>query len=457
MALAVVMQLGFALLIYVNFGYTVRETRNIVERELRTVILVTDLQGLVEGMVADVRGFSETGDESFLERYLSAEQKSPSLFAELTPLLHVPEEVGAVESLRTMIEQWRTKFAQPRIAMVREHKQRAAGGAPILPEFPPFLQLAVGRSQVDAIRAKVDWIRALEDRQVVEAAERVVEAEKRLARFLWIAAAAFAAAFLAGSITLLREYRREVAVLFAGMDAAERGEYRPVPLQGGNELGHIARVFNRMVSEVQRRDEQLRDAHQALLAKHREVVGSQEERRRMEERLREAQKMEALGTLAGGIAHEFNNLELDPAPLEIQADASQIEQVLRNLVLNASEAIGEGGGTITIRTRRPLAGRAALAEAHSPPDVAENGYAVLDVVDTGHGMDEAIRARIFDPFFSTKFTGRGLGLAAVLGIVRGHGGAIRVESEPGRGSTFTVLLPAAVPVDRAVVSEAPAT
>ena len=105
MALAVVTQLGFALLIYVNYGQTVRETRNIVERELRTVILATDLQGVVEGMVANVRGFSETGDETFLERYLSAERKYASLFVELAPLLHDPEEVGAVESLRTMIEQ----------------------------------------------------------------------------------------------------------------------------------------------------------------------------------------------------------------------------------------------------------------------------------------------------------------------------------------------------------------
>jgi CheY-like chemotaxis protein len=74
-------------------------------------------------------------------------------------------------------------------------------------------------------------------------------------------------------------------------------------------------------------------------------------------------------------------------------------------------------------------------------DLQPGEYVALQVNDTGCGMDETVRARVFDPFYSTKFTGRGLGLAAVAGIVRAHKGAILVKSRPGEGSTFTVLLP----------------
>ncbi|MBJ6750556.1 response regulator [Geomonas anaerohicana] len=126
----------------------------------------------------------------------------------------------------------------------------------------------------------------------------------------------------------------------------------------------------------------------------------------------------------------------------VTADATQIRQVLMNLVINASEAIGDQSGTITITT-----GSVECTEAHPGggwlSDALQPGlYAYIKVSDTGCGMDRDTMAKIFEPFFTTKFTGRGLGMAAVLGIVRGHLGAIRVESEPGQGSTFTVVLPA---------------
>lgn len=126
-------------------------------------------------------------------------------------------------------------------------------------------------------------------------------------------------------------------------------------------------------------------------------------------------------------------LELEAELPSIQADRGQMRQVLWNLLLNAAEATGDGGGEVVVRT-----GVENIGEwAELPP----GRYVRLEVRDAGCGMDEATRARIFDPFFSTKFTGRGLGLAAVAGIVRGQKGAIFVASAPGEGACFTVLLP----------------
>ena len=250
---------------------------------------------------------------------------------------------------------------------------------------------------------------------------------------------------------------------------------------------------------------------------------AEEEQARLEDQMREVQKLESLGVLAGGIAHDFNNLlmsilgnadlallGLSPAsPARpnveeiarasqraadlcrqmlaysgkgrfvvgrydlseivqemaqmlkvsvskkailrysfaanlpaVEVDATQIRQIIMNLITNASEAIGEQGGAISISTGVMDCDRAYLSESYLDEKLPEGRYVFLEVADTGSGMDDETRRRIFDPFYTTKFTGRGLGLAAVLGIVRGHRGAIKVYSESGKGTIFKILLPA---------------
>ncbi len=134
--------------------------------------------------------------------------------------------------------------------------------------------------------------------------------------------------------------------------------------------------------------------------------------------------------------------ELEDGIPPVMADAAQLRQVLMNLIMNASEAIGDRSGLVTIRTGLLNVDGRYLRETYVGEEVEEGYYTYVEVSDTGDGMDEETRARIFDPFFSTKFAGRGLGLASVLGIARGHGGTVKVYSEPGKGSSFKVLLPA---------------
>ncbi|HET8733722.1 MAG TPA: response regulator, partial [Anaeromyxobacteraceae bacterium] len=246
------------------------------------------------------------------------------------------------------------------------------------------------------------------------------------------------------------------------------------------------------------------------------------ERRALDEQVREAQKRESLGVLAGGVAHEFNNLLVgilanagvaaaerppgsdaraalddvraaarkasdltrqllaysgrgrfavgpvdltalaremlalaDPAlrrrgrlvPAlaaalpEVEGDAGQLGQVLMSLLTNAADAMEARPGTITVRTGVARLERMALAHFNGGESLAPGDYVMLSVEDDGEGMDDLTRARAFEPFFSTRFAGRGLGLPAAYGILKAHGGAIRIESEPGRGSVVTVLLP----------------
>jgi PAS domain S-box-containing protein len=125
----------------------------------------------------------------------------------------------------------------------------------------------------------------------------------------------------------------------------------------------------------------------------------------------------------------------------VEADGTQLRQIVMNLITNASDAIGNEDGAITLRTGVLHASRESLESGYVDDELPEGDYAFIEVEDSGCGMDAETQARIFDPFFSTKFTGRGLGLAATLGIVRGHRGTIKVRSEPQHGTTFTILLP----------------
>ncbi len=137
-----------------------------------------------------------------------------------------------------------------------------------------------------------------------------------------------------------------------------------------------------------------------------------------------------------------------------QADATQMRQVIMNLIINASDAIGDRSGVISLTTGVAWCDQEYLTDNHVDDDLPEGLYVHLEVADTGVGMTAETRRRIFDPFFTTKFTGRGLGLAAVLGIVRSHGGSIRVYSEIGRGTSFKILLPA---IDQTISRDATGT
>jgi signal transduction histidine kinase/CheY-like chemotaxis protein len=125
----------------------------------------------------------------------------------------------------------------------------------------------------------------------------------------------------------------------------------------------------------------------------------------------------------------------------VEADATQLRQVVMNFVTNAAESITRSGGNIMIRTYMRNADRALLDSAHLGEALTPGPYVCLEVEDDGCGMDDEVQRKMFDPFFSSKFAGRGLGLAAVLGIARSHRAAILVASQVERGTRIHLLLP----------------
>ncbi|MCA9242544.1 MAG: response regulator [Phycisphaerales bacterium] len=138
-------------------------------------------------------------------------------------------------------------------------------------------------------------------------------------------------------------------------------------------------------------------------------------------------------------------IESGPKDVAIQADAGQIEQVLSNLISNAVEAIGETPGRIAIRVDRRDEIAEVIAREFRDAELPSGAYAEITVRDTGCGMPPEVAQRIFEPFYSHKGTGRGLGLAAMYGIIKSLGGAVRVETAQSRGTRFVILLPLNAP------------
>ncbi len=210
-------------------------------------------------------------------------------------------------------------------------------------------------------------------------------------------------------------------------------------------------------SPIRPRIEQIRNAAHRAAALTRQLLAYSGQGPVLFEPLSISRLVAEMGQLLEGVVSGRATLIYDLADdlPAVEADIAQLSQVVMNLITNASEAVREGAGQISLRTGIIEAEKLDPQYVIGDFNPKAASYVFFEVVDDGCGMSAVTQSKIFDPFFTTKFTGRGLGLAAALGIVRSHSGIVEIESELGRGTRFRVLFPATQRV--AVVSELRAT
>jgi signal transduction histidine kinase len=226
---------------------------------------------------------------------------------------------------------------------------------------------------------------------------------------------------MAGGVA--HDFNNLLAAILGNAELAE--ELLPANAEARQPLGHIQRACLRAAD--------LTRQMLAYAGRGRFVV----------EPLDLGQTMESIAGLLRASIPRTIDMAVTPTEqgLLLEGDVAQVQQVILNLVTNAAEAIGNGPGRIRLSAGRRTLTAAAAHGLRAAEELRPGAMVYIEVADTGHGMDAATLDRIFDPFFTTKFTGRGLGLAAMQGIVRGHGGGIAVDSEPGKGTTFRIYFP----------------
>jgi signal transduction histidine kinase/CheY-like chemotaxis protein len=445
--LGVIVTLAFLIFPSWNTWHVYRASEKVSSQELRLERLIGTVIYLDEVLTLSARMATVTGDAGWEERYRHYE---PQLVAAIEEAIQLSAGAYAAAAEQTAAASRNLVAIENRaLALTRQGRLEEAQA------------LLVDETYAKSKRAYADGLQVLTAASDDRIQRSVEQSERRIlgaGALTLVSAGALLLAWV-GVVGLIWRH------LIARQKADEERLYHQAQLEHVQKLeslgvmaGGIAHDFNNLLMPI------LGNVGIALsdLPSDSPTVGRLERARDAGRRLSELTKQ--LMAYSGSVAfdprpldlsrliEEMTNLlqisvskkatlrfELSDDLPAVQGDSSQIAQVAMNLVTNASEALGEESGTIEVRTGVMQDDLGDRSGAYVHEDLSDGPYVYLEVSDSGCGMNATTRRQIFDPFFTTKFTGRGLGLAVVLGIVRGHRGAICVDSEPDRGTAFRIL------------------